>query len=776
MYGYKWTDEYGIFCLTIDEKIQKEIRPVFKEELDFFQMYKYWDYPDTDAPLLWAEGVRNYVINGICVAEAKGGSFYTQPTIELHTQERLQLKPIDTQRLYMVNEKLMKSLEQRAISFIRTQHDTYKPRNYSFVCAFSGGKDSIVLLDLCAKALAPDEFFVIFSNTGMELSDTYQAVEKAKARWPQLRFYEAESHMVPSDSWREFGPPAAKNRWCCSVHKSVPTLLKLRQMTGDYNTKAVVYDGVRAEESARRAKYEEISVGTKNVSQINCSPIHKWNNAEIYCYILKSNLMINSAYRYGLFRIGCMVCPMSSDWWDSLTGIHYSNEVAILRAFVEQYSANCKPPTEVKKYVEQGGWKMRSGGRYLPNGGDRVAELIVNNIIQFTISNPTQNWLDVAKILGPVTEQYERSGVQKIGDTSYKYEINIEKELFTIKYQPFQLMDRYIISHLRGVANKVAYCKGCKTCEVQCPSGAFSIQSNGKILIRESKCIHCSKCISFTDKGCLIAKSLSVTEGRGKMDLKGMNRYQNFGFRKSFLDHFMTYGVECFTRHELGNLQYKSLKVWLKESNLIIVSKSTNAISITPLGKVIMRFGAYNPFTWAIIWANLAYNSVICKWFCVTVEVGTSYDKADLIAKLGDIYSPTTRGNAVGSLLETFRQSPVGASLGQGLPISNTEYLRTGWEMPNAVALLYSLYLYAEHTGRHSFTLTELIKVHDNPGAPGVSPADIYGLDNKKLRECIQGLALTFPDYIRVSFINDLDNIVLDKKFTSLNIIDLAEF
>ena len=260
------------------------------------------------------------------------------------------------------------------------------------------------------------------------------------------------------------------------------------------------------------------------------------------------------------------------------------------------------------------------------------------------------------------------------------------------------------------------------------------------------------------------------------MDLKGMNRYQNFGFRKSFLDHFMTYGVECFTRHELGNLQYKSLKVWLKESNLIIVSKSTNAISITPLGKVIMRFGAYNPFTWAIIWANLAYNSVICKWFCVTVEVGTSYDKADLIAKLGDIYSPTTRGNAVGSLLETFRQSPVGASLGQGLPISNTEYLRTGWEMPNAVALLYSLYLYAEHTGRHSFTLTELIKVHDNPGAPGVSPADIYGLDNKKLRECIQGLALTFPDYIRVSFINDLDNIVLDKKFTSLNIIDLAEF
>ena len=49
MYGYEWTDEYGIFRLTVDAKLQKEIRPVFKEELDFFKMYefahKYGKYP-----------------------------------------------------------------------------------------------------------------------------------------------------------------------------------------------------------------------------------------------------------------------------------------------------------------------------------------------------------------------------------------------------------------------------------------------------------------------------------------------------------------------------------------------------------------------------------------------------------------------------------------------------------------------------------------------------------------------------------------------------------
>ena len=88
MYGYEWTEEYGIFRLTINAKIQKEIRPVFREELDFFGMDAYWDYPkDTDAPLLWAEGIRKYVLNGVCVAEAQGGVFIQSPLlIDLRTK------------------------------------------------------------------------------------------------------------------------------------------------------------------------------------------------------------------------------------------------------------------------------------------------------------------------------------------------------------------------------------------------------------------------------------------------------------------------------------------------------------------------------------------------------------------------------------------------------------------------------------------------------------------------------------------------------------------
>ena len=45
------------------------------------------------------------------------------------------------------------------------------------------------------------------------------------------------------------------------------------------------------------------------------------------------------------------------------------------------------------------------GGRGLPNGGNRITESVSNDTLTFSFASHTQNWWDVAPVLGPIIEK-----------------------------------------------------------------------------------------------------------------------------------------------------------------------------------------------------------------------------------------------------------------------------------------------------------------------------------------------------------------------------------
>lgn len=782
MYGYTWTKD-NLFVLSVEERIRTELRPVFRQELELLGLNsKLIVRGATKEPLLWAEGGRRYIHNGVCVAEAIGGSFYTKPKIVFNVHEPIVLKPIDINCLWKLNESLMNGLVQKSIAFVREVYEEYSSKGYKFVVAFSGGKDSLVLLDIVQRALSPDQFVVIFGDTGMEFKDTYKALERARRCYPNLNFKIAKSVLDAKESWQEFGPPGRRLRWCCAIHKSVPTLLLLKRMFGGRNVHAVVFDGVRKEESEKRAKYKEVAEGKKHINQVNARPILEWSTAELYLYLLKRGILLNDAYCYGMSRVGCAVCPMSAGWRDAISSTVYPDDIKPFLSVIEDFARRNKGNAEVKKYIEQVKWGARMGGIGMPNARTHVFETNDEKSVTFLIPEPQQEWLDVAQILGPIVERNKNELEQNIRGHIYK--LFIEKDKSTgikVTYSSDRPIstDRQAIGWIRGVANKVAFCVGCQTCMCECPTGAFQIDENKKIHILSSKCIHCAKCITELCKSCWRAFALALPK-KGNFMYKGMDRYKGFGLRMEFVEHYLQDPVNCWNEKVLGNLQYESLRIWLRDAQVIDPTSRSNQPSA--LTGILSALTCHNPLTWAIIWVNLAQTSPLVRWYLFEVPVGELLERNELMGFIDDEDCPAerTKKNVITTITDTLSNSPIGAGLEVGIPLivgKTRKFLKQGWTTPDPFALLYALYLYAEKIENHyDFTIRELLMIGRERkfDLPAVDPITIFALNPDTVKGTFQELANQFPQYIKVSFVAGLDNVQLDSKVTSLDILKAA--
>lgn len=771
MYSYEWDIKTGGLLLNSSPlPFSKEPRPVYYKELDILGFDKYWNYDKNDAyPYMWAEA-NNYWYRGKLVAKTKGGSLYSAPElliVEEPEPENAPLRFVDVPGMVDKNKGLIEKLTQDTIKKVFNTYARFKDKVDVFYVAFSGGKDSIVTLDIVQRALPHNSFKVLFGDTGMEFPDTYDTVGiiEKECHHQGIEFIRAKSDLNPHCTWKQFGSPSKVTRWCCSVHKTSPQILALRNNLGKIDFTGMAFVGVRASESASRSEYDYISLGEKHKGQYSCNPILEWNAAELYLYVYSENLHLNEAYKKGNNRAGCLVCPNVSEKNAYFRRTCYPKEVdEYMNIIADLYKESIPAEEKMKEFLENTGWKARMNGRDV-SIDIGCTELMSGDKYILKVRKPKNDWREWIKTIGvllnessPYRIDFRRNEYSfEVIELADGYEVVLDKYL--AKTAPL------FVKLLKNVFHKAACCIGCHECEADCQKGCITM-INGKVKISEN-CVRCSQCHKV-DRGCLIYKSLEMPKGGAKMETKSLNCYSTHAPKKEWINQYFSQKSEFVTNNSLGSQMFSFFKRFLRDAELI------DGDNFSEFAKIIDYIGIDELESWGLILTNLVYSPQI-NWFVKNVKMNEKSSKEYITSMLVDSGTNERAANDIFRSFVRFVELPF-AEVGMGFSEKEKNRVlsvtRTPWQNPDPRVILYSLYKFAENCGDYyQFTLSRLL--NHEIDSDGVSPTEIFGLDREQMEKILNGLSVNYPEFIAVSFTLDLDNITLRNDKASKDVLEL---
>lgn len=168
----------------------------------------------------------------------------------------------------------MNKKEQQAIDFLRSME-----RDDPMCLGFSGGKDSVVILDLAERSGI--KYNAFYANTTVDPPGTISFIKKNYSHVQILHPKKSFFQLVENK-----GLPSRMRRFCCE---------KLKEQ---YGIGQRTIEGMRAGESQSRALYEpeqcDIRKWMKGAKHI--LPILTWSEADVWNYIRKYGLPYSKYY------------------------------------------------------------------------------------------------------------------------------------------------------------------------------------------------------------------------------------------------------------------------------------------------------------------------------------------------------------------------------------------------------------------------------------------------------------------------------------------------
>jgi len=577
--------------------------------------------------------------------------------------------------------------------------------------------------------------------------------------------------------WEKFGLQSRIHRWCCTVVKTAPIYRDLKYLNGNgRQPNILVFEGVRAEESSKRESYDRIGKQVKHNNVINARPIFSWNLTETFLYLFFRNLSINQGYRYGLSRVGCIICPFSSEWNELISRKVYPEKMEPFLNVIKKATIE-SGVIDILDYIKEGRWKRRSGSKSNYTGVSRVDIIDQSRDLKVLLTNPQEDILEWLKVLGPFFFDKKNNIIK--GEIKFKEVvcaftietlINNDNKIIII----FENLCSYptLLSNVKKVINKATYCNHCLACEVECPTGALVVEP--RVKIDSKKCIHCGKCFDFIEKGCMMAKSLNILEGGKNMTTKitSIDRYNRFGLREKWLNqYFMNPDNYFHGENDLGIKMIPAFLNWLKDSEII----NNSSKRISDIGMILQKQYQNNKdLVWEIIWINLIYNSTIVKWYCQNIEWNSALKREDLESILKNSFpdiKDSTKLNGLASLINMFIESPLGLKFKfWEMQKRNSEIIirKTPFENVSSISVVYSLYRYANNKNRYSLTVSELYAPEQKEGI-----YKEFGVSKERFQNILRTLQENKYGIVKVDLVMGLDNISLREDLTYVEVLKL---